>query len=97
MEDRHVLHEFSDLPDFGSMELEEWGWPKNWGTCSIGNIFQKQGVWDGTKCVTYFEVNGDDITEHYYPIPENILFLMNDARNRSRKETQQKIRSSMGL
>jgi hypothetical protein len=97
MSDRNILHDFTDLPDLRSMELEAWGWPKHWGVCTIGNIFEKQGVLGGTGCVQFHEVEGDDITTHYYPIPENVRFLMGHAQRRSRQETQQKIRSALGL
>lgn len=95
--DEHILHDFSELPDFDKMRKEDWGWPKDWGICIIGNIFEKQGVWAGTKCVKWYEVQGDDIYNHYYPIPSNVLFLMNDAARSERKEVQDDIRRLLGF
>jgi hypothetical protein len=97
MFDRDVVHAFSDLPDLSRLDQESWGWPKNWGKCILGGHLSDQGIPDGTECVTFYEMEGDNITTHYYPIPDNVRFLLRDAKARQADETRQKIRSALGL
>ena len=90
--DDEVVHEFDELPDFSTMEVEEWGWPKNWGICTIGSSLRDQGIRDYSKLISHHEINDDEsITTHYYKIPPNVKFLMSNMH----KEGGNKVRESL--
>lgn len=95
--ERYVVHDFSALPDLRKMDHESWGWPKNWGMCTLGGHMRDQGLRDGTECVLFHELDGENITTHYYPIPDNVLFLLRHAKRDQADETRQKIRAALGI
>ena len=97
MSDSMVVHDFSELPDLEKMDLEPWGWPKNWGLCIVGTALVSMGVPDGTSCVKFSEVKGEDVIEHFYPIPKNVGFLMRREKLLGRREAQSDMRAALDL
>lgn len=98
-DDVDYVYSFEDMPSFRNIPKEDWGWPKDWGLVKIGNHLADRGVPDGSWCVQYQVAIGDTcaIETHYYPIPDNVLFLMRDQERKGSQDRVKQIKTALDL